>query len=202
MQDSLFSPLRGPSGPAGPRVEGVSRVVNYIQRIIAENKTLATLRVRGEVSELNRSPAGHLYFNLKENADILKCIVWASNAEDLAPFKNGDEVIVAGEFGTYAQRSVYQLYVAELEHTGIGKLYAQFEALKEKFRREGLFESARKRPMPSFPQRIALVSAAGKGAEDFLKTIGKRAPQITVEFVETRVQGDGAEIEIADAIDR
>ncbi|MBV9270875.1 MAG: exodeoxyribonuclease VII large subunit, partial [Candidatus Eremiobacteraeota bacterium] len=108
----------------------------------------------------------------------------------------------AGEFGTYAQRSVYQLYVAELEHTGIGKLYAQFEALKEKFRREGLFESARKRPMPSFPLRIALVSAAGKGAEDFLTTIAKRAPQITVEFVETRVQGDGAEIEIADAIDR
>jgi len=202
MQDSLFSPLRQPAGPGGPRVEGVSRVVHYIQRIIAENKTLATLRVRGEVSELNRSPAGHIYFNLKENADILKCVVWASNAEDLAPFKNGDEVIVAGEFGTYPQRSVYQLYVAELEHTGIGKLYAQFEALKEKFRREGLFEPARKRQMPQFPLRVALVSAAGKGAEDFLTTLGKRAPQISVDFVETRVQGDGAEIEIADAIDR
>lgn len=202
MQESLFSPLRQPSGPAGPRVEGVSRVVNYIQRIIAENKTLAILRVRGEVSELNRSPAGHLYFNLKENADILKCVVWASNADDLPPFKNGDEVVAAGEFGTYAQRSVYQLYVAELEHTGIGKLYAQFEALKEKFRREGLFEAARKRRMPQFPLRVALVSAAGKGAEDFVETMKRRAPHVTVEFVPTRVQGDGAEIEIGDAIDR
>lgn len=202
MQESLFSPMRAPAEPSEPRVEGVSRVVNYIQRLITENKTLASLRVRGEVSDLKQPSSGHLYFDLKENADVLKCVVWASNADRLPPFKNGDAVIVSGGFNTFTKSSTYQLLVDDLEHTGIGKLYAEFEALKERFRREGLFETERKRPMPAFPRRIAVVSALGKGAEDFLKTMKTRAPHVEIEFVETRVQGEGAEIEIADAIDR
>ncbi len=120
----------------------------------------------------------------------------------LPPFKDGDEIICGGEYGTYAQRSQYQLFVKKVELTGIGALYAQFEALKEQFRREGLFEESRKRPMPAFPRRIALVSARGKGADDFLTTIARRAPFIDVRFVETRMQGDGAQMDIAEAIDK
>lgn len=187
---------------ARPRVEGVSRVVAYLGKIIAQNKTLAGLRVRGEISGLNRHHSGRMYFDLKERTDILKCVVWASAALKLPSIKDGDEVIVAGEFGTFAQRSQYQLFVNAVELTGIGNLYAQFEALKDAFRREGLFELERKRPMPVFPTRIALVSANGKGAEDFLTTLAIRAPHIAVTFVETRMQGDGAQIDVADAIDR
>ncbi|MHB8229303.1 MAG: exodeoxyribonuclease VII large subunit [Vulcanimicrobiaceae bacterium] len=188
------------SGAPAGRVESVSRVVAYIGRLVAQNKTLAGLLVRGEVSGWARSAAGHVYFDLKEDTDILKCVVWSSNADALPPFKDGDEVIAGGDFGTYAQRSTYQLYVTSLEHTGLGKLYVQFEALKERFRKEGLFAAARKRPMPAFPTRVALVSARAKGAEDFLTTLARRAPQIVVEFVETRMQGEGAEYEIAAAI--
>lgn len=202
MQESLFSPMRPPAEPLEPRVEGVSRVVNYIRRLIEGNKALAALRVRGEITEYSRSAAGHIYFELKENTDVLKCVVWASTAANLPAFKNGDEVIAGGEFTTYTKKSNYQLSVSDLEHTGIGRLYAQFEALKEKFRREGLFESERKRPMPAFPRRVALVSAKGKGADDFRQTMAKRAPQVEITFVETRVQGDGAEIEIAEKIDQ
>lgn len=183
------------------QVQGVSRVVDYIKRVISQNKTLAGLRVRGEVSALVNTN-GRLYFDLKENADVLKCVVWAGDAVKLPPFKTGDEIICGGEYGTYAQRSQYQLFVKSVELTGIGALYAEFEKLKEKFRREGLFEASRKRPMPSFPRRIAVVSARGKGAEDFLTTVQRRAPFVDVEFVETRVQGDGAQIDIAEAIDR
>lgn len=202
FQDSLFSPRPQPStAPPVEPVQSVSKVVDYIKRIIAQNKTLANIRVRGEVSGFsNRN--GRLYFDLKENADILKCVVWASDASKVPPFKDGDEIICGGEYGTFAARSQYQLFVKTVELTGIGALYAKFEALKEQFRKEGLFEAARKRPLPPFPRRIAVVSARGKGAEDFLTTLERRAPYIEVRFVETRVQGDGAQIDIAEAIDK
>lgn len=200
MQESLFS-KRQPEAPQVEPVQGVSRVVDYIRRIISQNKTLAGIRVRGEVSGFsNRS--GRLYFDLKENADILRCVVWANDAAKLPPFKDGDEIICGGDYGTFAQRSQYQLFVKTVELTGIGALYAQFEALKEKFRKEGLFEQSRKRALPAFPRRIAVVSARGKGAEDFLATIERRAPFIEVTFVETRVQGDGAQMDIGEAIDK
>ena len=200
MQDSLFSRPQPPAPPLEP-VQGVSRVVDYIRRIISQNKTLSGIRVRGEVSGLSNH-GGRLYFKLKENADVLECVVWASDVDKLPPFKNGDEIICGGDYGTYAPRSQYQLYVKNVELTGIGMLYAQFEALKEKFRKEGLFEQDRKRPLPVFPRRIALVSARGKGAEDFLTTIARRAPFVDVQFIETRVQGEGAQIDIAEAIDK
>lgn len=201
MQDSLFSQPRPAAQPIVEPVQGVSRVVDYIRRLISQNKTLAGIRVRGEVSGFS-NVNGRLYFDLKENTDVLKCVVWASDAQRLPPFKDGDEIICGGEYGTFAARSQYQLFVKNVELTGIGALYAQFEALKEKFRKEGLFDAERKRSLPPFPRRIALVSARGKGAEDFLATIAKRAPFIDVQFVETRVQGDGAQIDIAEAIDK
>lgn len=187
---------------APPRVEGVSRVVAYLGKLIAQNKTLAGIRVRGEISGLNRHHSGRMYFDLKERTDVLKCVVWASAALRLPSLKDGDEAIVAGEFGTFAQRSQYQLFVNAAELTGVGNLYTQFEALKEAFRREGLFDAERKRTMPAFPTRVALVSAHGKGAEDFLTTLSARAPHVCVTFVETRMQGDGAQIDVAEAIDR
>ncbi|HEY8298111.1 MAG TPA: exodeoxyribonuclease VII large subunit [Candidatus Baltobacteraceae bacterium] len=185
-----------------PRVEGVSRVVAYIGKLLGANKNLQGLRVRGEVSSPSRSAAGHIYFDLKERTDILKCVIWSSSANGLPAIKNGDEIIVSGEWGIYGARSTFQLFVNAIELTGIGNLYAQFEALKERFRAEGLFESARKRPMPAFPRRIAVISARGKGAEDFSTIVARLAPHLEIEFVESRVQGDGAAIEIGEAIDR
>lgn len=201
FQDSLFSQKPHYSPAPTESVQGVSRVVDYIRRLISQNKTLAGIRVRGEVSGVSKKN-GRLYFDLKENADVLKCVVWAGDALKLPPFKDGDEIICGGDYGTFAARSQYQLFVKAVELTGIGALYAQFEALKERFRKEGLFDEARKRPMPAFPRRVAVVSARGKGAEDFLTTIAKRAPFVRVEFVETRVQGDGAQMDIAEAIDK
>jgi exodeoxyribonuclease VII large subunit len=199
FQDSLFS--QRPQAPAPlERVEGVSAVVGYIKRYIEGSKVLAGIRVRGEVTEL-RERNGRLYFSLKENADILRCMVWAGNAVKLPPFKNGDEIICAGGFSAYTPQGYYQLIVASIEHTGVGALYAQFEALKEQFRKEGLFEDGRKRQMPAFPTRIAVVSAeGGKGVEDFFTIVRRDAPYIEIEQIDTRVQGDGAEIDIAEAI--
>lgn len=212
MQDSLFSHRSTGSGPASPDtprpapqpaiepVQGVSRVVNYIKRIIEGNKILPFIRVRGEVTEL-RERNGIVYFALKENLDILRCMVWPNAVAKLPPFKNGDEIICGGDFTAFTRQSYYELVVKSVELTGVGALYAQFEALKEQFRKEGLFEQSRKRPLPAFPRRIAVISAPdGKGVEDFFTTIAREAPFIDVVRVPTRVQGDGAEIDIAEAI--
>ena len=117
MQDSLFSQPRPPAQPPVEPVQGVSRVVDYIRRIISQNKTLAGIRVRGEVSGLSNKN-GRLYFDLKENTDVLKCVVWASDAQKLPPFKDGDEIICGGDYGTFAQRSQYQLFVKSVEPDG------------------------------------------------------------------------------------
>ncbi|GAC1388257.1 MAG: hypothetical protein NVSMB31_01930 [Vulcanimicrobiaceae bacterium] len=193
MQEPLF---------VTPRIEGVSRVVNYIGRLLKQNKNLHGLSVRGEVSNFRKLGTGRLYFDLKEGRDLLACVAWESRASNFPALKNGDEVIATGEFGIYADQSKYQLVVNSVQLSGVGNLHAQFEALKERFRAEGLFEIARKRPMPTFPLRVALLSAQGKGAEDFFTTAAHRAPHLHITFVETRVQGFGAEIEIAEAIDR
>ena len=197
MQDSLFSQKRPPPEP----VQGVSSVVSYIRKLITHSKVLAGIRVRGEVSNLS-SVSGRLYFKLKEDKDVLECVAWAGDAAKLPAFKDGDEVICGGEYGTYSPRSQYQLAVKSVELTGAGMLFAQFEALRERFRQEGLFEKSRKRKMPDFPRRIAVISARGRGVEDFFTTLTRRAPYIDVTFIETRVQGDGAEMDIGEAIDK
>ena len=183
-------------------VAGVSKVVEYIGKLISQNKTLAGLSVCGEVSDRSEWN-GNLYFDLKEGKDILKCVAFSSVAAALPPFKNGDEIVCSGEFGTFRPQSRYTLRVAQIQLSGTGILFAQFQATKEKLRALGLFEADRKRPFPLFPQRIAVVSApAGRGIDDFFTTMRERAPFVQLLTVETRVQGKGAEIDIADAIDR
>ena len=104
MQDSLFKR----TAPPLEAVQSVSKIVDYIRRIISQNKILAGLRVRGEVWDLNQSN-GTLYFYLKEGKDLLKCVVWGSNVAKLPSFKNGDEIICGGDFEAYLARSEYEL---------------------------------------------------------------------------------------------
>lgn len=184
------------------RVAGVSRVLEYLNRVVKSNKVLASLRVRGEVSGMTTGGA-MVHFTLKEGADVLQCVVWANDLPKLQPFRDGDEVICGGDFSAYSRRSQFQLMVRRVELTGAGAIYAALKALEERFRREGLFARERKRPMPAFPRRLAVVSSReSRGMNDFLTTLSRRAPFIQVLFIDTRVQGDGAEIEIAEAIDK
>jgi exodeoxyribonuclease VII large subunit len=203
MQESLFAKKAvAAAQPAPLRVEGVSKVLDYVRRLIAANRNLASIKVRGEVSGLTNSN-GTLRFKLKEEKDILECIVWANDAAKLAPFREGDEIVCAGDFSVYTARSAFQLIVKGIELSGAGAIYAQLKALEDQFRKEGLFEESRKRPMPAFPRRVAVISARdGRGMNDFLTTLARRAPFIDVTFIETRVQGDGAEMDIGAAIDR
>jgi exodeoxyribonuclease VII large subunit len=159
------------------------------------------LGVSGEISEWTPRPNG-VYFTLKDSNAILQCFAYSDRARKFGELPVGAAVIAYGNVRVADWRSRYELLVEDVKLTGIGELYRQYEALKERFRRLGYFEADRKRAVPAFPRSVALISAQGKGAEDFMTTLRDRARQVRVEFIETRVQGIGADVEIAQALDR
>lgn len=159
------------------------------------------LSVSGEISEVHPRNNG-TYFTLKDAGGVLQCFAYPNRAAQFGPMPIGTAVIAFGTVRVASWRSRYELLVTTVQRTGIGELHQQYEKLKEQFRALGFFERSRKREIPSFPAVVALISAKGKGAEDFQETLRLRAPQVRVDFFETRVQGLGADVEIADAVDR
>ena len=204
--------MPGDSTPARPAVPvlSVAEVAGAIRELLESSFPL--LRVEGEVSNLSRPQSGHVYFSLVEergggsrlHSAQLPCVVWRSSAQRLRHrFENGDRVIASGRIGVYEPRGTYQLIAQKVEPLGQGNLQARFEELKEKLRLEGLFETERKRPIPSHPSCIAVVtSISGAAVQDVLRSILLRNDRAWVRLVPARVQGEGAAVEISTAIDR
>jgi len=190
--------------PAPPYpVVPVWRLASYIKRKLDADPKLRRLGVRGEISGLTEHANGNVYFDLKDRDALVKCIVWSDAAATLPPLANGQEVVAVGSVGTFVKRSNYQLVVVAVEHGGLGRLHAMYEALKRRLQDEGLFDGTRKRPLPRFPFRVALVSSpTANGAGDFLKQAAKRAPHVSIELFETPVQGENAAPEIVRALAR
>jgi exodeoxyribonuclease VII large subunit len=168
----------------------------------ARKRFFTNIAVAGEISDLHEFGNGHLGFKLKEEQAVLECVAWRDRKRDFPELKNGIAVVAAGSITVRQDRSCYQLVVERIEPTGLGALFLTYERLKEKFKKEGLFDAQRKRAVPELPRRVALISARGKAMEDFIETVKRRASFVEIEFIETQVQGQGAEIEIADALDR
>ena len=161
-----------------------------------------TVHVVGEIGDLSRPGSGHLYFSLKDDASELRCVMWRSAAAKLK-FQptSGLEVIATGGVEVYIPRGSYQLVVTRIEPRGVGALELAFRQLKEKLEREGLFAAGRKRPLPAFPRRVALVtSSSGAVLYDILRVFRRRFPHLDVLLFPVRVQGDGAAEEIAAAL--
>ena len=186
------------------RVVAVSRLANYIAGLFARERAFARLGVRGEVSNLRLQPNGNAYFSLKDRDALLECVAFSEAAATFPPFANGDEVVAYGSVQTYAKASRYQLRVYEVvAEGGTGALHRRYEALKARLTAEGLFAPERKKKLPRFPFRVALVtSEAADGARDFITQARLRAPHIDVRVVPTPVQGEKAAPEIARAIAR
>lgn len=182
-------------------VVSVGEFSTRLREVFRRVRAFDYIGVSGEISEWTPRPHG-VYFTVKDASAVLQCFAYPNHAAKFPAISPGTAVVAYGTVRIQERRSRYELLVNDVRLTGIGELYAQYEALKERFRSLGLFESARKRPIPVLPHAVVLVSAHGKGAEDFLTTLQKRAPHVRVDFVETRVQGIGADVEIADAIDR
>ena len=186
------------------RIVGVSRLASFIGGMFAREARFARLGVSGEVTNLRALPNGNVYFDLKDRDALLNCVAFAEAAASFPPFANGEEVVAIGSVTTFAKASRYQLRVLEVRPAGnLGVLHQRYEALKKRLSEEGLFAAERKRALPRFPFRIALVTSRNaEGARDFLTQAHARAPHIEVVVVETPVQGEAAAPEIARAIAR
>ena len=159
--------------------------------------------VTGEVSNLTRASSGHVYLSLKDDAAVLRAVIWRGSMQALAlEPTDGLEVICHGRLEVYAPRGTYQLTIDRLHAVGTGALEAQLRRLYAKLEAEGAFAAARKRPLPPFPKRIAVVtSPTGAAIADFLKTLLSRWQASEVIVVPSRVQGAGAAEELAAALE-
>ncbi|MBV8118169.1 MAG: exodeoxyribonuclease VII large subunit [Candidatus Eremiobacteraeota bacterium] len=180
----------------------VSQFAERLRLWVERRPELQRIAIVGEISEWKPRANGNVYFNLKDDRAVLRCFAFQTEARGFAQVSDGVAVVATGAVGIWERRSEYQLRVFELAALGAGTIAAKIEALRKRLQAEGIFEQARKRALPRFPRCVALVSARGKGAADFESTLHERAPNVTTVFVETRVQGDGAELDIADALER
>src|SRR6202045_4170958 len=162
----------------------------------------AAVWVQGEVSNYKLHPSGHQYFTLKDQRAQISCIIWRDTmAPARQPLADGAHVQVFGTVSVFEARGQYQISVQIVQPRGLGVLQAKFEALKRTLEAEGLFDPARKRPLPKFPRRIGIVtSPSGAAIRDILNVLRRRAPWLSILVSPVRVQGSGAAQEIAVAI--
>jgi exodeoxyribonuclease VII large subunit len=185
---------------AAERVLSVSELTLKIKGLL--ESTFSAVWVAGEVCDLARPQSGHVYLTLKDAGAQLPGILWRSTASRVRfELRDGLEVICRGHLDVYAPRGRYQLIVDRIEPKGIGALELALRQLHEKLAREGLFDAGRKRPLPRFARRVAVVtSPTGAAIRDFLEVLRRRWAGIDVLVVPVRVQGEGAAEEIAAAI--
>ncbi len=159
--------------------------------------------VRGEVSSSTHAASGHVYFTLKDERAQLRVVMWKRTASRLKfDVSDGMELVAIGPIELYPARGSYQLVVEQLVPEGIGPLELAFRQMHERLQAEGLFEPSRKRPLPRFPRRIAIItSPTGAAIRDVLQVMTRRWPSVNVVLLPVAVQGDGAAPQIARALE-
>jgi len=179
----------------------VSRLTALLRGVLEEN--FEQVWVEGEVSNLSFPASGHVYFSLKDGGAQLRCVMFKNAARNLKfRLQDGMGLIVRGRISVYDQRGEYQLICEYMEPAGVGALQMAFVQLKERLAREGLFNEARKRPLPDFPKRVGVVtSSTGAAIHDIINVLRRRFASIEVLLYPVRVQGEGAGLEIARAVD-
>ncbi|MDO9536268.1 MAG: exodeoxyribonuclease VII large subunit [Bacillota bacterium] len=181
----------------------VSQVSLYLKSLLLNDTLLKDLYVIGEISNFKlHKPSGHMYFTLKDNESLIRCVFFRRGNKDLkfAPFE-GMKVIARGNLSLYERSGYYQLYIEELRPEGIGTLFLAYEQLKEKLQKEGLFAEENKKPLPVIPRCVGLVtSSSGAAVKDFLTTLRRRFPCLRVIICSTAVQGREAPPQIIEAL--
>ena len=180
----------------------VTELNNRIKNLLDRDPFLADVCVRGELSNYKIYPSGHHYFTLKDSESSLRCVMFKSSASKLR-FRpeSGMGVTAFGRVSVFPRDGAYQLYCNALMPEGTGDLQVAFEQLKAKLSAEGLFDPAHKKPLPPFPERIAIItSSAGAAVHDMIRILSHRWPMTKVLLLPVRVQGTEAPAEIAGAI--
>ena len=182
----------------------VAELTARIRALLEGDESLQDVAVSGEISNMTRARSGHWYFTLKDANASLRCVMWRSAAgrQRFVP-QEGDAVQALGHIGLYEPRGEYQLYATQLRPLGVGELYAQFEQLKRALEAEGLFDEARKRPLPAFPHVIGVVTSPQAAAfQDVCNVLRRRFPLAQVWLSPAAVQGMDAPSELRAALAR
>src|SRR3989442_10785752 len=182
-----------------PQVWKVGELIRQVNLDLFRYNDIA---VEGEVSNFTRSGAGHLYFSIKDGRSQMRVVLFDSNARFLRfRIENGLKLIVRGRLAIYEQKGEFQLNAVAAEPAGLGALQLAFEQLKRRLAEEGLFDAARKKPIPMLPARIAVVTSPnGAAIRDILNVIGRRFEGLHLQIYPVRVQGTYAAREIAAAV--
>lgn len=177
--------------------------LTYALKDVVESR-FSHVWVSGEISNLVKAGSGHIYFTLKDDIAQLKAVMWRSAAQRIRfDLHDGMDVVAAGPIQLYEARGQHQLIVEQLQPKGIGPLELAFRQLQQKLAAEGLFAAERKRPLPRFPKRIALItSPAGAAVRDMIQVMTRRWPRANIIVVPVAVQGDQAAGQIAAALRR
>ncbi|MFH0771552.1 MAG: exodeoxyribonuclease VII large subunit [Candidatus Omnitrophota bacterium] len=186
--------------PAGKLIYTVSQLTQEIKIILED--VFADIWVEGEISNFIFHSSGHIYFDLKDAASVIHCVFFR-NANHGMKFEmaNGLKAVCHGKISVYDKKGQYQLYVDRVEPKGVGRLQLAFEQLKERLCKEGLFDQARKSPVPVFPSKIGVVtSPTGAAIRDILHVLNRRFSNLEILIYPVKVQGEEAASEIAEAI--
>ena len=185
---------------------GVSEVNEYIKSLLDSDLFLNRIYLKGEISNFKSHTRGHLYFTLKDDRGRISAVMFANNTRTLTfTPEDGMNVLVKGRISAYPAMGSYQIYVDSMELDGLGNLYLEYEKLKEKLLKEGLFNKEHKKPIPKYPERIGIVTAdTGAAVRDIMSTIKRRYPLCEAILFPSLVQGKDAapnivkQIEVAD----
>ncbi len=184
------------------RVWTVSELTAEIRDTLFSRPELRQLWVAGEVSNMSTPASGHCYFTLKDSSSSIRCVMFRRHASSLTfELDDGMDVVAFGNIDVYERHGQYQLYVREVEPSGVGSLYIAFQQLRHRLTEEGLFDAERKRPLPAMPQNVGVVTSRYSAAfRDIVKVIQRRDPGCNILLSHSTVQGDSAPAQLVSAL--
>lgn len=180
----------------------VGELNNYIKDVVDNDPMLNNVYIKGEISNFKNHYSGHMYFTLKDDKSLIKCVMFKSYTGNLTFMpKDGMNVVVLGSVAVFERDGVYQIYVRGMEEDGMGALYTAYEKLKAKLQDEGLFDEKHKKKIPLLPKSIGVAtSSTGAVIRDIINVTTRRFPNVNIKLYPVAVQGKGAEDTIVKAI--
>ena len=181
----------------------VTELNRYVKEKVAEDEYLNSVYVKGEISNFKHHYTGHMYFTLKDENSLIKCVMFKTQTATLNFIpKDGMKVLVLGNVSVYERDGIYQIYCKAMQEDGMGSLYIAYEKLKKKLELEGLFDEAHKKKIPFMPETIGvLTSNTGAVIRDIINVSTRRNPNVHIRLLPVPVQGEGASKQIARAIE-
>lgn len=186
-----------------PEPMSVSALNRYVKNLIDNDELLGMVYIKGEISNFKKHYSGHLYFTLKDESCLIKCVMFKTYTPnlDFEP-KDGDSVLILGSVAVYERDGIYQIYVKGMEIDGVGALYAEYEKLKARLAEEGLFDEDKKKPIPMLPKSIGVItSKTGAVIRDIINVTTRRFPNVNIKLYPASVQGTGAAATIVKALE-